>query len=311
MPEGDAILRTALTLDRWIGGREITAARSAVPGVSASRLVGRRVLAVEAQGKHVLVRFGAASASPGTTSEAGQGAGELTLRTHQRMAGSWHVAPAGARWRRPAWQAQVVLEAGDRVAVCFNAPVVELFPTRETAVHPVLRALGPDVLAGPIPAGVVWSRAADRSGPDVLVGELLLDQRVVAGIGNIWRAESLFVCGIDPWTPWPAVGPDGLDRLVATAAELMRAQVPALAAMAVPTGPSAADPAGSSAAGWLRPSAVGRAGSSAVGPGGRRWVYRRQGRPCWRCRTAIRSARLGRQARTVWWCPTCQAAPVE
>jgi endonuclease-8 len=282
MPEGDTILRTALTLDRWIGGRQITAARSVVPGVSASRLVGRTVLGVEAQGKHVLVRF---SADP-----ANRGAGELTLRTHQRMAGSWHVAAAGAPWHRPAWQAQIVLKAGERVAVCFNAPVVDLFPTRETSVHPVLRALGPDLLAGPIPAGVVWSRATQLLGPDVLVGELLLDQRVVSGIGNIWRSESLFVCGIDPWRPWPAVGPDGLDRLVAAAAELMRAQVPALAPSAgrkVAAGPAAGSP----------------------GPGGRRWVYGRQGRPCWRCRTAIRAARLGRQARTVWWCPTCQTAP--
>jgi endonuclease-8 len=292
MPEGDTILRSALTLDRWLAGRDITSARSAVPSVRAERLVGRRVLRVEAQGKHLLIRFGAAGPGgldgPGGPGGAG---GELTLRTHQRMAGSWHVAVAGAPWRRPRHQAQIVLEAGDHVAVCFNSPVVELFPTRETVVHPVLRALGPDVLAGPLEPGVVWRRASQLLGPDVALGELLLDQRVVAGIGNIWRSESLFVCSLDPWQPWPAAGQDALDRVAATAGALMAAHVPSLA-----SGAGAAAAAGAVAAGT--------AGALAAPRG--RWVYGRHGRPCWRCRTAIRSARLGRQARTVWWCPTCQ-----
>jgi endonuclease-8 len=275
MPEGDTILRMAQTLDRWLAGREITAARSANPRVGADRLVGRTVLGAEAQAKHLLVRFGSAPGPAAGAGAGGRAGGELTLRTHQRMRGNWQVFTAGSPWRRPEWQAQIVLEAGDRLAVCFNSPVVELFPTRERAVHPVLRALGPDVLAGPVPAGEVWSRAVALLPPDVPVGELLLDQRVVGGIGNIWRSESLFVCGIDPWRPWPASGSDGLDRLAATAGELMGEQL--------------ATPA--------RPGGVPR----------RRWVYGRSGRPCWRCWAAIRCARIGTRARTVWWCPTCQA----
>ena len=281
MPEGDTILRTAHTMDRWLSGREITAARSPMPRVAAGRLVGRTVLAVEARAKHLLVRFGPGGI--GRPAGPAGPAGELTLRTHQRMAGSWYVMAAGAPWHRPAWQAQVVLEAGDRLAVCFNSPVVELFPTREIAVHPVLRALGPDVLAGPIEAGEVWGRAGALLAPDTPVAELLLDQRVVSGIGNIWRSESLFVCRTDPWLPWPAAGPDGLDRLAATAGELMATQVPAM----TPASPPPPAPPGS----------------------GRHWVYGRHGRPCWRCRATVRCARLGRQARTVWWCPTCQAPP--
>ncbi len=277
MPEGDTILRTAQTMDRWLAGRVITRAQSAVPRVPADVLVGRTVLAVEARAKHLLVRFG-----PGDGS--GLLGGELTLRSHQRMGGSWYVTTNDTPWRRPAWQAQLVLEAGERLAICFKAPVVELFPTRETAVHPVLRGLGPDVLAGPIPAGTVWSRATSLLEPDAPVGELLLDQRVVSGIGNIWRSESLFVCRVDPWARWPTVGTDALDRLAATAGELMGARVPTTSgAGAVP-----------------RPTPIGAPG------GGRRWVYGRHGRPCWRCRTVIRCGRLGRQARTVWWCPTCQ-----
>src|SRR5437764_6716294 len=114
MPEGDTIYRTAETLRRWIGGREITGVRSRVYGFPADRLVGMRVEAVEARGKHLLIRFDN---------------GEV-LHTHLRMSGSWHVYPVDQSWRRPERQARLVLEAGERLAVCFNAPVVELVPAR-------------------------------------------------------------------------------------------------------------------------------------------------------------------------------------
>lgn len=258
MPEGDTIWRTAQSLRRWVGGREVTAARTTVPGLAVERLLGHRAEAVEARGKHLLVRF----------------SGGLTLHTHMRMTGSWHVYPAGRPWRRPEQQARVVLEAGERVAVCFNAPVVELLASREELAHPGLAGLGPDVLVEPLDLAEVGRRAATRP-PELAVAELLLDQRVVSGIGNIYRCESLFVGRAHPWTPWPtAPWPD----LVSTAADLMRANLVA---------------------------GVGFARDLGAGPD-RPWVYRRQGRPCRRCGTLIAVARLGAQARTVYWCPTCQ-----
>ena len=217
--------------------------------VPAEALVGRTVEAVEARAKHLLIRF----------------SGGLTLHTHMKMTGSWHVYPAGARWRKPGWQARVVLEAGDRIAVCFNAPVVELLTERDEAEHPSLAGLGPDVLKPPIDMDEVRRRAAGR--PHAFtIGELLLDQQVVSGIGNIYRCESLFLCRTDPHTPWPEAD---LDRLVTTASKVM-----------LPL---------------LKP-----------GSGYEPLVYGRTGQPCTRCRTPIRSELYGAQPRTVYWCPNCQ-----
>jgi endonuclease-8 len=236
-------------MEKWLGGRTITAARSVRVRVPAEVLVGRTVERVEAQAKHLLVRL----------------SGGLTLHTHMRMTGSWHVYPAGEKWRKPGWQARVVLEAGDRVAVCFNAPVVELLTERDEATHPALTGLGPDVLRPPVDLDEVRRRAATRS-RDVSIGELLLDQQVVSGIGNIYRCEALFLCRVHPRTPWPDAP---LDELVTTASKVMLTQ--------------------------LEPTTIYRAN-----------VYNRTGRPCPRCGTAIEAETYGAQPRTAYWCPSCQ-----
>lgn len=249
MPEGDTIFRAAATLDRWLTGRTVTAARTQVHRLPAEKLVGQTIEAVEARAKHLLIRFSSG----------------MVLHTHMKMTGSWHVYPAGARWRKPGWQARVVLEAGDRVAVCFNAPVVELLTERDEAEHPALAGLGPDVLKPPLDMDEVRRRAAGRP-TEFTIGELLLDQQVVSGIGNIYRCEALFLCGTDPHTPWPEAD---LDELVATASRVMLAQ--------------------------LQPRSI-------YEP----LVYGRTGQPCTRCRTPIRSELYGEQPRTVYWCPKCQ-----
>jgi endonuclease-8 len=253
MPEGDTIFRTAETLRRWLGGREITAARSRVYGFPALRLVGMRVDGVEARGKHLLMRM-----------DGGQ-----VLHTHLRMSGSWHVYPVDRPWRRPENQARLVLEAGDRVAVCFNAPVVELLQPRAESVHPSVGRLGPDVLADDLDLDEVRRRARTRP-PERALGELLLDQQVVSGIGNIWRSEALFLEGRSPWTERQKLTDDDLDGLVTTASSLMRA------------------------------SAVGEPHVHD------HWVYKRSGQPCRKCGTRIESRRQGEQARIAYWCPACQ-----
>jgi endonuclease-8 len=187
------------------------------------------------------------------------------LHTHMRMTGAWHVYPAGERWRRPGREARLVLEADDRVAVCFNAPVVELLAPRMAAVHPALRRLGADILDPDLDVAAVVDRAAALPG-ETEVGDVLLDQSVVAGIGNIYRCEALFLTRTNPRAPISSVRT--LAEAVSVAASLMRA--------------------------------------SADGHRTAPWVYGRTRRPCRRCRAMIVAARTGHHARTAYWCPRCQ-----
>jgi endonuclease-8 len=248
VPEGDVLFRSAGTLQRWLAGREVTEATGA-----AAPMVGHTVAKVEATGKHLLMRF-----------DSGH-----VLHTHLRMTGSWHVYSAGERWQRPVGQAKVAITCGNRVAVCFNAPTVELLAPGAEANHPSLAGLGPDVLAQPLDLDEIRRRARRRP-PETPLGELLLDQRVVAGIGNVWRCEALFLEGHNPWTPVSALTDDQLDTLMSTAGRIMTESL----------GPFTGRP--------------------------RRWVYGRSGRPCRRCGTAVTSRGQGEQARIAYWCPTCQ-----
>ena len=268
MPEGDTIFRAAQSLRTWLVGRVVTAASARDSRVRIERLVGRTVTKVEAVGKNLLMTF------PGSELETT----ELVLHTHMMMTGSWHVYPADAVWQRPAHQARVVLQTGDRLAVCFNAPVVELASSMATARRSSLAGLGPDVLARPLGLATIVARA-ERTAPELALGELLLDQRVVAGIGNIYRCESLFLRRLHPWTQRSFLTGDELGSLVSTAATLMAAN-------------------------------LGDAVSRDFGSGANRpWVYRRTGLPCRVCATAIVSRGQGPANRRAYWCPTCQPAP--
>lgn len=256
VPEGDTIARAARALAEWLSGREITGARCVFSGFPVARVTGTTIETVHARGKHLLMRL-----SNGDV-----------IHTHMRMTGSWHVYERDDRWRRPAHEARLVIEAGDRMAVCFNAPVVELLKPGGEHVHPGLAGLGPDILDPEfdVDEAVRRARAAPRS---ATLGEMLLDQRVVSGIGNIWRSEALFRAGVHPATPVGEVPEARLRAALTAAADLMT---------------QSASPAG------FRPRAL---------------VYKRTGRPCPRCRTPIASARIGEQARTAYWCPRCQPGP--
>jgi endonuclease-8 len=259
MPEGDTILRAARALDRRLAGKTIESFESPVRGLARARLPGRRVDRVEARGKNVLIRFDDGS----------------TLLSHMRMTGSWHLYRPGEPWRKPARLARAVLTTDDTVAVCFNAPVVELIGAREIGRHERLARLGPDVLAPAFDADDAVRRLGSL--PDRSIGEALLDQSAIAGIGNIWKSETLFLCGADPFAPVARFAAEELRRIVAKARALMSASV------------------------------VGASAGALSPPGrGRRRVYRRSGEPCRRCGTTIRMRRQGVAGRSTYWCPKCQ-----
>ncbi|WP_370327843.1 Fpg/Nei family DNA glycosylase [Euzebya sp.] len=278
MPEGDTIFRAAASLHDALAGEVVTAVRTTVPQVRRllpERLVGESVDSVEARGKHLLCWF--------TPSD-------LALHTHMRMTGSWHLYPTGTRWRKPAHLARLVLSTATVDAVCFNAPVIELLSRGQVDAHPSLRDLGPDPLAGgpdgPVDLDEAAARLAARA--DTAIGEALLDQRVLAGVGNVYKNEVLFIHGVDPWTPVGVVPPDVRAALLTTASDLLRANVAHGGPQRITT---------------RRPADVrrgGRRGSDRV------FVYGKAGRPCPRCGTPIRSAALGEHARITYWCPRCQ-----
>jgi endonuclease-8 len=267
MPEGDTIFRSADVLRRHLlGGVVLEAWSQPRPGLARvprlSRLVGSRVESVEARGKHLLIGF----------------SGGLWLRTHLRMRGSWHRYRVGEAWRLPESRASAVLRTEAAVAVCFDAPEVELLTSGELERHAALGALGPDLLGASFDADEAVRRLL--SSPSVPLGEALLDQRAVAGIGNVYKSEVCFVERLDPWAPVGAVHPDALRAALATARRLLQANVRGGAR--VTTGVGA--------------------------PGRSLWVYSRAGRPCRRCGTLVAGRRQGEQARMTYWCPRCQPA---
>lgn len=237
----------------------MTAARARMPGPQVARVVGATVTGVEAIGKNLLVRFD----------------NGLELRTHMRMTGSWHRYRPGERWRLAPSRARLVLEVPGAVAVCFDAPVVELFEQRTEPLHPSLGRLGPDLLDpewSDIDATEALRRLRHPDRTDWTISQALLDQRALAGIGNIWRNETLFAERVDPVALVRDLDDATLTRLMSTARRLLTqsvARVPGRTPMA---------------------------------------VYRRTGRPCRRCGTPIRSAPLVTELpRTTYWCPRCQA----
>ncbi len=269
MPEGDTIFRTATVLRRaLVGGIVRRALAQPGPGLSRvpdlSVLVGASVDAVEARGKHLLIGF-----SDGRW-----------VRTHMRMKGSWHRYRPGEPWRLPARRAVCVLETDAAVAVCFDAPVVELLTDADLVRHGALRALGPDLLAAAPDLGEAVRRLRDRQ--SVALGEAVLDQRAAAGIGNVIKSESLFMEGLDPWAPVNAFSDAELLAVVGRAAQLLAANT----------------------------SGGRRVTTGRRSPGEALWVYRRTGRPCLRCGTLIRARRQGSAGADDVLVPSLSAQPI-
>ena len=259
VPEGDTIHRTAAGLRRALLGAELTSFQTPRrTNHGASPRAGERVERIEARGKHLLIRF----------------SGGMTLHTHMRMTGAWHVYSSADRWRRPASQARVTLTCGDRVAVCFNAPVVELLHEREVERHPRLRALGPDLCSPEVDLDDVVRRLASTAS-STPVGVALLDQRIASGIGNVYKSEVLFARRLDPFAPISSLDAEQRRGVYATAGEMLRANL--------------------------------GSGPRVTAPGGLA-VYGKAGRPCPRCGTPIAARRQGEAVRLTYFCPSCQTS---
>lgn len=263
MPEGDTVYLSAKRLDEALAGQPVLASDFRLPHLATTDLTGRTVLEVRPRGKHLLMRF-----------DDGH-----TLHTHLRMDGSWQVYPAGDRWTRPARHARIVLRTSRRQAVGFRVHDVLLLPTAEESL--LVGHLGPDLLDPAADLAVALQRLRDRPGREI--GPALLDQRNVAGIGNLYKCEVLFLRGLSPWTPVGDVA--DLAALVGLARRLLHANKDRWEQ--VTTGQSA--------------------------PGRQHWVFERSGRPCRRCGSLIRSAEQGDPAyrRLSYWCPNCQPPAVD
>jgi endonuclease-8 len=278
LPEGDTIHRAAAALARALVGRRVTRFQAAYAQLvridDDTPLTGRTIESVRAEGKHLLMRFSASSDG-----------GPLTLRTHMRMSGSWHIYRPGDRWQRPRRDLRILVATEAYEAVAFSVPVAEFLDDRALPRAPALGRLGPDLLAEDFDSAEALRRF--RARPDQPVGELLLDQSVVCGAGNIFRSETLFVAGIDPARTPAALSDAELGEIVATARRLMRANVRPGAEGAIVT------------YGLQRP-------ARRVHPADRLWVYGRGGRPCRRCGTPIAYRKTGLDARGLYFCPVCQ-----
>ena len=273
MPEGDTLHRTAEGLRPYLVGRPVVAVRANGPGPipQVARLVGSTVVEVVSVGKNRLIRFD----------------NGLELRTHLRMNGSWHRYRPGEPWRRSPTRARLVLEVPGAVAVCFDAPVVELLETRAEGLHPALAGLGPDLLHPSADATSddveIVRRLRQPACAERSIAEALLDQRVMAGVGNVYKSEVLFRRSIDPFVAARELADDDLLGLIADARGVMVENVSRARPERITTGDA----------------------RRSVGP---LWVYGRAGRPCRRCGSTIRSERHGDLPRLTYWCPRCQGA---
>jgi endonuclease-8 len=252
MAEGDTILRAKHRLAEALVGQAIAVSapnpRGRVAGIE--RLDGRTLVGIDAHGKHLIFDFG-----------------DLVLHSHLGMSGGWHVYERGARWRRPRTSAWAVLAGEDHEAVEFGGPTLRVLPASRVAIDPQLARLGPDILADVLDLDRVIS--GFRSGdPSRTLGDVLLDQRLVAGIGNIFKSESCFAARLDPWHPLAEVSDEDLRLVLAAARDQMLA---------------------------------------AVAAGGRKTfaVYKHRG-PCVRCHGRVRSRGQGDANRTTYWCEGCQ-----
>ncbi|MFF7876025.1 Fpg/Nei family DNA glycosylase [Streptomyces californicus] len=291
MPEGDTVLQTAARLHTALAGRELTRSDLRVPRFATADLTGRTVLDVVARGKHLLTRV----------------EGGLTLHSHLRMDGAWRVYAPGERWRGgPGHQIRAILGNSEHTAVGYRLPVLELLRTDEESR--AVGHLGPDLLGPDWDVDLALERLL--AAPERPIGEALLDQRNLAGIGNVYKCELCFLARVTPWLPVGDLPEGVLPRLVTAAERLLyanrdrptRTTTIAAELRTPPPRPPEPDPTAAEVP------APGRARTlPPVRVREPLYVYGRGRRPCLRCGTPIR--RADQDDRPTYWCPACQSGP--
>jgi endonuclease VIII len=264
MPEGDTIHNAAKRVGAALVGSAIRSIETPHPRHGKDRwperLAESDVRAVDAHGKHLFVRFG----------------NGLTLHSHLRMGGAWGVYPRGSRWHRPPHRAWLVIRTDDHEVVQFDGPVLELMTDGRTRFDRRIAMLGPDLLHDEFDEAGYLGRLREND-PTRGVGDALLDQRIVAGIGNVWKNEACFFAGVSPWRRVADVSDDEALELVRGIREPMRESAQ-------------------------------RGGRiiTYMGSDGHTWVHERAGLPCRRCGTEIRVRGQGDDNRNTFWCPECE-----
>ena len=278
MPEGDTIFRTARTLDRALAGKVVTGFRSTYALLTRfhddTPLTGQNIERVEARGKWLLMHF----------------SGGATLVTHMLMNGSWHIYRPGERWQLPASAMRIVIETSDFVAVGFNVPVAEMHTAQSIEREKRIPPAASDVLGGDFDAiGAVERLLACG---DLELGDALLRQKLLAGVGNVFKSEICFLTGLHPFRKVATLTREQLAEVVAMARRLLAANV--------------LEDSGGRIVTWRGRR---RRTTHQSDPGESLWVYGRRGEPCRRCGERIRRRLQGADARSTYWCPRCQPMP--
>jgi endonuclease-8 len=233
-------------------------------------VAGRTVDKVESRGKWLLIHF----------------SGDLILVTHMLMSGSWHIYRAGERWHLPHRAMRVVIAVEDFEAVAFNVPVAKFYTHRTLARNSAIPALGPDPLAAGFDSTDAERCMLEHGNEEV--ANVLLNQRVIAGLGNVYKSEVLFACGVHPYRQVSTLSRAEIDCLIERSQRFLEANVKDGAEEGIVTYTGA------------------RRTTRAADPGARLWVYARRGKECRRCGTPILMRKQGPGARSTYWCPSCQ-----
>jgi endonuclease VIII len=278
MPEGDTIYRAARALQKAVGGKVVTGFETGLAKLAGvnddAPLVGRVVEKVESRGKWCLIYF----------------SGDLILVTHMLMSGSWHLYRTGERWQMGRARMRVVIRTADWDAVAFNVPVAEFHTARSLERSDKVPKLGPDVLSESfsVEAGLARLSAYARENPDAEVAVVLLNQHVLAGLGNVYKSEVAFAAGVNPFRAMRTITQREMELIVEFAQRYMKANVV------------------DGATGGIVTYSGNRRTTHTMNREERLWVYRRQGKECRRCGTLVMMRRQGVQARSTYWCPGCQ-----
>jgi endonuclease VIII len=282
MPEGDTIYRAARALERAIGGKVVTGFETALAPLARvnddTPLAGRTVESVESRGKWCLIFFSK----------------DLILVTHMRMSGSWHLYRTGEKWQMRRSSMRIVIRTSDWEAVAFNVPLAEFHTARSLERYSQVPRLGPDILSAGFTVETGAARLAEYGtvNPEAEIGVVLLNQRVLAGLGNVYKSEVAFAAGINPFRAMRTLAAREREAMAEFAARFMRANV--------------VDGVASSGRDAIVTYSGNRRTTHAANREERLWVYRREGQECRRCGATIMMRKQGEQARSTYWCPQCQ-----